>query len=67
MDPAALRGSYDAGSELDLSNWSDRRLTARLRFMNGELAGELTLDGGDPNPNDSETPVSAALASWPAL
>jgi len=65
IDLATLRGSYDPGSDIDLSNWKEPELNARVWFSSGAMHGQLTLDGDDPNPHDDEFPVSGAIASWP--
>jgi hypothetical protein len=66
IDLATLGGSYDPGSEFDLSTWNNPELNARVWFSSGAMHGQLTLDGDDPNPRDEEFPVSGAIASWPA-
>jgi hypothetical protein len=65
IDLAALSGSYDAASEFDLSTWKDPELNAQLWFSNGAFNGSIYLNGDDPNPDDGETVVSGAVASWP--
>lgn len=73
VDMDAVEGTLDAATlDLDLSNWKDPQLTFRLQHTlqsaNGEatLRGQVSLDGDDPNPDDSSSPVSAAIAELPA-
>lgn len=65
LDLTTLSGSYDPAGEFDLSNWKDPELNALLWFSNGTMNGQLSLDGGNPDPSDGETPVSGSVASWP--
>lgn len=60
-----IAGELDAADlDLDLSNWRAPRLSLRLS-RDAAVTGSITLDGEDPNPNDSEVPTSAIIAELP--
>jgi hypothetical protein len=69
-----IAGTYD-WSVFPLNQWKDPSLQIQARTAqagggapgistSGPIVGTLSLVGGDPNPSDDATPVSAAVGDW---